>query len=485
MKQLLYLNAAGRQLWTKTDQGWQPHDGEPKGHVWIVTDFSEESIAEIKTPRLMPTDRSAFLARQLATRYPETPYRGYLTPDPGSDLLSRIAPIRHVAFGVDAAARLDEELDKGNISCAGVWPMSMLLAAYGHQRQLPADLLLLLPGVDVLRIVFLRNRTPVLTRLTITPNEPAAQIEEIVRTVRYLENTQILPRDEGNRSILFLGDHAPLLEAIGTAKLDFIDIPGDAAPADWRFPLFDLALTSPPGQVAPLTRRTRYLGDQLGKAAMTAIAVVVLAGSILASRNFVSMLGSFTHKNTLQESLRQVDEKISETGQSIQKFGVDPDTVRRAVALYDDEIASVPPMDQHFHLLADAIAPDPNLRVKDMQWTLLGPEEPPCGLSAEAMQSLAATDPATAGPPERRIQLSFELAMPETYGPRDRALTLRRVAGQLATVQGITVWQDAQKSLAGGRLSGGAKQTGGEKLGWCLTLPGKRAVTAVSREARP
>jgi hypothetical protein len=47
MTTLLHLGAAGRQLWARNRNGWQPLIGEPdtRQPVWVVTDLAEESLA--------------------------------------------------------------------------------------------------------------------------------------------------------------------------------------------------------------------------------------------------------------------------------------------------------------------------------------------------------------------------------------------------------------------------------------------------------
>ena len=91
-----------------------------------------------------------------------------------------------------------------------------------------------------------------------------------------------------------------------------------------------------------------------------------------------------------------------------------------------------------------------------------------------------------AGSEKRKIELRFELAVPVTYGPRDRAQTLRSISGQLAGIEGLTLWQDANKDVSGGSLRGGSSLGTATKLSWCMSLPGiANPVTGPSGVARP
>jgi hypothetical protein len=483
MKYVLYLSPSERQLWQKTPEGWVAATGTPTGHVWIVTDFPDESIAEITSPRLSSRDRRAFVERQLATRYPDTPYRGYLVPKHGASLLDRLMPRRHVTYAIESRGLLDSELGKGDLSCAGVWPISMLLASYGLQRVLPPDLFLVLPGDNVLRIVYLKNRTPVLTRSTNTPNEPRHQIDEVLRTVKYLENTGVLGRDQGARSVLYFGDEAPLKVLAEASKLALVAHPrGLHALHDWRLPLFEFVLRSPAGQVAPLQHRTSFVADRLRKAALIAAAGVLLLGVALSAGGLVSSLDANSQGNATSAALAEVSAQLSGIDEAIAAAKIDPDTVRAAVALHDSEISSVPAIHEHLRAVGAVVAADPNLRLKELQWRLLPAGRLPCEVTEERMAALIEQAPDNDISALRTVEVSFELNLPSTYGPRDRASTLRRLSSGLAALPEARIWRDALKNFSDGSLSGGGQKNLADKLDWCLTLPGALAPANASAE---
>jgi len=440
----------------------------------VVTDLVGESIAEIRTPRLFGRDRTSYVARQLATRYPDTPYRTCMTHPQGDDLMGKLVPTRYILLGVDAAERINAELDAIANPVAGVWPVSMLLSLLGRERGLPADLFVVMPAPGTLRIVFLKDRTPVLTRLTLTPNQVGAQVEEIVLTQRHLENTQILQRGAQERSVLLLGDPAGFEGPMAAAHLKLVSLHrGEAAQSgDWHFPLFDLALKSPAGQVAPLARRVEYQAGRLSKAAVLLAMVILAAGIGSALNNLWSFFGMISESRELNEAIRQIDERIAGVEANIARFGVVPDAVRHAVAVYQEEIASVPGLEPHFGLIANALASDPNVRLKDFQWRLLAPGALPCSTAAAPDQAAEGAAGAQPGSDKRSVELSFELAVPVTYGPRDRGRVLHDISGQLAGIEGLVLWQDAHKELATGSLRGGPVLGAATKLAWCMTLPG-------------
>lgn len=297
MKTLLHLSPAGRQYWRRTRQGWQPLTGDPdtRDPLWVVTDLAEESFAEIETPRLYGRDRNDLLDRQLATRFPDTPYRSRLKVDHGGKLIERLVPTRFTLFGITAADKLNAEFDARNISIAALCPTSLLLTRMARHKQLPPDLFVVLPSTAGLRIVFVKNRIPILTRLAPIPDQVAAQAEEIIRTHRYLENVRTLQRGSQPPPVMILGNAAAFAAPLGAARLELVAPPppwNNAAYNDWRLPLFDLALREQPfGQLAPVARRTVYLARRLRQGALAAAAAAVVAGLLAAGTNAADIFG--------------------------------------------------------------------------------------------------------------------------------------------------------------------------------------------------
>jgi hypothetical protein len=486
MKHLLYLSPTERQFWQKTTRGWAPSSEIPQGHVWVVTDFPDESITEVKAPRLMSRDREAFTARQLNTRYPDTVYRGIMPALDAQSLLDKLMPTRHVAYALETPERLDQELAQTGISCAGVWPISMLLADYGRQRQLPTDLFLVLPAPDFLRIVFVHAGTPILTRLTNTENEPEAQVEEILRTVKYLENSNVLARDSGKRHILYFGEQQLMREAASRARLELVPPVGlKNQPTDWRFPLFDLALTSPAGQLAPLEMRTRYLGERLNKTSKLIALICVLVGVAVAGLNLATIMESRAEQSEIAAQNQVAMKTAGDADEALMYFNVSPDTVRQAIALHEQEIGSVPGMREQAQQLAEVLSATPQARLSSLRWRLLAPQALPCDVSAEVMDQLQQTTPDVYPANQRHIEINVGVSLPASYGPRDRALSIRRLADNMADWPRAHLWRDAAQSLSGSALTGSSDKSDEKTSTWCLTLPGVKATSPLHTDSAP
>lgn len=475
MKQVLLLSAQEAQWWRSSGRRWEKADGEAAGPVWVVTDLAEESIGGCKSPRLFGRDRSGFVKRQVQARYPDTTFRGAIPdPDP-KDPLGQFAPTRFLMFGVDAADRINAELANVRGELAGVWPISMLMGALGAQRSLPPELFVVMPGTETLRIVFIKNRLPVLTRLTLTPNVARMQVDEIVRTIRHLENTQAVARNQKEFPLLYLGDHQDIEPLLAGARLVPVELSGQNKNGriDWLGRLFDIVVKSPKGQVAPLSARIGFLSSRIRRIARYLSVAVVLVSLIAASSNLATIYRTIQQRIVVADKTEELDQEITGLNVQIARYGVAPDTVRKAIALAEAELETAPAMEPHIALVAQALSVDPNLRVRELQWRLLSPGPEAC-VTSLASGSASGAETKQPGSDRRRVEVSFELVVPNSYGPRDHAAALRRVAAAVSGFEGVTVWQDAYREQASGSLRGGSIVSGAPQLIWCITFPAEK-----------
>lgn len=478
MSRVLFITPGESRWWSREGGGWGPGPGGSDDPVWVVTDLAEESLNECKVPRLYGRDRRSFVQRQVAGRYPDTPFCGAIPNPAQGDSLGSLVPTRYVMFGIDAAERINTELDAIRAPLAGVWPISMLMGVLASHRALPSDLFVVLPGPESLRIVYLKNRIPILTRLTLTPNQPNAQVDEIVRTIRHLENTQAVTRDGKAFPVLYLGDPVRIEPLLAPARLILVELPqtGEAVVGDWRHALFDLVLKSPIGQVAPLSRRVGYLSAKLSRLARYLALLIFVVGLFAASSNLLSIYRKVEQRLAVTEQIEDLDQQIDGLNAHIASYGVSPDIVRKALALAESELDSAPDIEPYLRMVSQSIARDSNLRIKELHWRLIAPGVEACVAAlAQGGATGSGNEAKAPGSDVRRIELGFELAIPGSYGPRDRALTLRAVSNAIAAIDGATVLLDANKEQASGSLRGGSIVSGATQLKWCLTLPGTGA----------
>ncbi|MBP9712330.1 MAG: hypothetical protein KBD60_01400 [Sterolibacterium sp.] len=509
---LLHLTSAGAQRWQRTRQGWQalPADTpiDPLNPLWVVTDLAEESFVDIEIPRLYGRDRGDLIERQLATRFPDTLYRTRLNLAHSPGLAERMAPTRHTLFGLGGADKIDALFDANTDSHTGadtlpiaaLCPTSLLLTHLGRHKSLPADLFIILPSPQALRIVVLKNRLPVLTRLVTVAADAAQQAEEIIRTHRYLENTRVLVRGAPPPPTLILGDRTAYSAPLAAARFELIAPPppwSSQPPADWRFPLFDLAVQKQPfGQLAPIRRRTVYFTQTLRRLAYRATLASLLTGAVAAGFNVDELFTHLNEKSQNQHTTEQMNQQLAELEQHSARFGVSHDFMQRALALQQNEITDAPAFDRQLRQIAHALDdPDTarNIRLSHLEWRLLpagatacekwrtsaAPDTP--GSPQEAPAAEPSTTETTATPPSQ-AEIQFELLLGAS-SPRVRLETLRRLSARLHALDGIKLFNDPSTTLNKETLRGGAQADSSDKNpSVCLSLPG---ATPHKTEASP
>ncbi|MCF8167946.1 MAG: hypothetical protein K9J77_04945, partial [Rhodoferax sp.] len=355
MRTVLHVSALGSSWWVSQGRTWTERPAPPAGPLWVVSDLSEETFVEISVPRIFGTDRSQFVARQLVNRFPETRFRTALPNRATGSLMNRLAPGAQTLTAVEPGDRLLAALERVPNPIVGVWSASMLLAHFGAKSAARAQVFVVMSQPSGLRIVFLKNKVPVLTRLVPAVASVAEQASEILRTVRHLENTRVIERDGTRLSALLFGTADGLSSMLTADRFDALVQPmrrRASDPSDWRHILFDLVCKRPHGQLADTAMRVSYLGRRLtqfayGVAALCCVGVMALA------------LGTVNHTLEQQRIAEQAQAgvvrlgaQIAEVDAALQAYGVAPEHVRHVIAVERDEIAPAPDLQADLALIS-------------------------------------------------------------------------------------------------------------------------------------
>lgn len=473
---VLHISATGNVWWGKKSTGWEVLPAPGPGPVWVLTDLTEESFIEVTVPRVFGRDRSSFVERQLVNRFPETRFRVALDVQRRGSLMNRLAPPHQVLTAVEPADRITSALQNLSLPLAGVWSTSMLLARLGSKPRMPANLLIVLCQTGGMRIVFMKDRVPVLTRLVAAQESAADQAVEILRTLRHLENTRTVERGRQRFATLLLGTAQGLSPILAADRLDTLDTSllrkKNFSAADWQPLLLDMVSKSPPGQMAPMALREGYLALQLGRAARVGSALCLLAtGAVV-----LSHVGAITHdhreRTQLLVNLAQLDTQIAEVDSAIQAFGVAPELLRQALAVDSEEITQAPDMVADWVDLSRVLSSVPSARLKNLQWQLLEPGASACPATLDAppvAEAAPETPPSAA--PARVVELKMQVVLADDAGPRKKLQQADLITTQLAKLEGVKVLQNPAQRLREGDLSAGGTQAEGERdLTWCAAL---------------
>lgn len=482
MKTVLYLSAGGAQYWTKTGNTWQAQDNAGTGPVYLLGNLPEEGFEDIQVPRIFGADRKSFIRRQLTSRFPDTPYTALLSTPVTGGVMNRLAPPHQIAFGLEAAHRVNTALAAlGSVPIAGVWATSLLLAHIASHPSLRGDLFVVFPDVDAVRIVFVRQGVPVLTRLIPSVIQAPDIAAEISRTVRYLENSRQLERSTEPHNVLMLGNPPEIEVWLKQENLRRLAPPPPwhkKPPADWRFALFDKVTAAPAGQLAPLSWRSRFVAQRMRAPVYAASGLCLLLALVVATDNLSQIAKDYSFSQASAQRRRVHEIQINETRRNISGFGVSADEVRNAVLLEQTELAQAPSLSSHLRQLSQIIGPFDGFRLVDLDWRLLNKAEVACsGVAAAALAPPAASGAASesvAVRPGRQVEISFLLLDRLERGERAKMQALTSFSARLMQLPGVSLKVNPVEAVVAGSFSGGGAVTekpADKPMAWCLTLP--------------
>lgn len=491
MATVLHINANGVTWWSRGANGWVLKSEPGKGAVWIVTDLAEESLAEIAVPRIFGSDRSRFVERQLNNRFPETVFRAALAPQSVGSVMNRLAPPVQTLVAVEPAERIKTVLAGLNVPVAGVWCTSVLLSQLAQKQSPAANVLLVLSQASGMRIVFLKNRTPVLTRLVAAANTAVDQSAEILRTLRHLENTRVIERGKQRFPVLLLGTDDGLAVILAADRLDALATTArsdQVSEAGGYGQLFDLVIKSPPGQLAPLGYRTTYVAGQLARAARIAGVVCLVSAFAAASGSIRTIISDQRDRVQLQDAATFVDAKIAELDAALAGFGISPTLLRTTLAVDHTEIATAPDFQAHLLFLSQAVSRVAGARVKILQWQVLEAADVACGNESglAPVTSEPIAEPEVPSVPSRKVEIQLVISLATGTGPQLRLQQATELSRYISQIAGVSVLNDPVARVRVGDLgAGGVQADETTDLAWCVTLPGNKPDLDQVREVNP
>lgn len=474
MTTVLHISASGPMWWQKTASGWVTTDEPMQGFVVVVTDLAEEALVEITVPRLFGTDRSNYIQRQLLSRFPDTVFSLAQPPVGQGGLMTRLAPPTQTLTAIDPGERIETALKGLQASVAGVWSTTLLLAQLGKRPSLPADLFIVFCQPHSMRILFLKQRTPVLTRLISAAQNPSEQASEILRTLRHLENTRVIQREGQRIGLLLLGAEPSMTQDLAGERLDALPLP-----TQWKkwgavnhiHVLLDLALKGTAGQLAPLSYRASYVARKWRRAIHLAAVLCVGATVWFASTHVAAIVQAQRTQSILQNEMAMVAKQVTTSQAAIATFGVPPELLRSAMTVDRDEIESAPIMQADMVRLSRIIGSIAGARLKNLQWQLLNASDSACG--SAAAPAATASEPAAGQAPSRKLELQFSVVFSDDGRPRMLAEQAGELSRQLALLPGISILQDPARRMRQGAISAGDRQgQDTPDLQWCATLAG-------------
>lgn len=493
MKTVLLINSSGSRYFRRVNSEWQIV-GQPEHNdkLWVIANLPEEMLETFNLPLLFGRDRSNFLERRLSTVFPHSHYRASSMVS-GGLLRSGTA----VLTGLSTADAVSSQLEKLDITIAGVWGLSMLLTLM-LKRLAIANVLLAIPSAHHLRILVIKDGIPVLTRCVRrysedSDNENDSDANEIMRTRQHLENNRIFEHDS-IPAILYLSENQSTGEFLTRADLTMMPLPGALAPkgeAGYLHPVLEYVVSSPHGQLAPLQLRARHLAENIRMACYIGIAASMLGILIFGQSDFRALLSLHQRESVLHNEMQLATTEHDRLSDSISVSGKDPALVRQATRFAAFELDRAPVPKSILELAASSISELPQARIKNLTFRLPKQGESYCGGRSTIdlpllnnMFMMNNSEPTGAGGaeanalPQRHAELQFSIMLTDNLAPAAQAEISRRISTALKKIDGLQLIDDpAAFSLVNTLKGGVGMDTTQTDNIWCMSIPWKNDLT--------
>ena len=479
MKTVLLINSSGARYFKRVNGLWQSVEkAEQNDRLWVIANLSEETLETFAIPFLFGSDRSNFLQRNLSTGFPHSQYRA-------APMFSgnRFTAGTAILTGLTSPEAVSREIDKLTTPVAGVWGISIVLALLLRKHSIN-NVMLALPSTHYLRILVLKDGIPVITRYIHRYNEEKdGDANEILRTRQHLENKRIFERDS-IPPVLYLGDTAVVGEQLSRAGIVLLPLPaaleakGEAA---WLHPVFELLVTTPDGQLAPLQLRAAHLTERLRHLAYGGIALSILAAILFGQADFSELLSLHGKEQLLEAQLKKANLERETLAARISATGTDPALVRQATKFSELEMEAAPTPDSILQFTASTIADLPQVRIKSLTYRFPKPDEHYCEghtvIELPLLKQKIDLSPNFGSKPadsdiQHFTELQFSILLTDNLAPEAQIEIRKRISAVLKAKPGVQLMLDPAAFSLLNTLKGGfgtdKPQT--ENI-WCMSIP--------------
>jgi hypothetical protein len=481
MKTILYVNSAGKHYFKRTNGSWQSIEKpDQSDHLWVIANMPEEMVTEFKIPGLYGRDRNIYLERNLKMAFPNSEYR--CAPQFAGNWFT---PGIAVLNGLTTADAVNREIEKLEISVTGVWGISVILALMLNKLSIKNVIVALHDTLD-LRIVVLKNGIPIITRCIhryIEDTESDAR--EIIRTRQHIENKRIF-ENNAIPDVIYLGDTTSVSEQLSAAGIRLLPLPGALLPKGkvaYLHPIFELLITSPIGQLAPLQLRARHQTQRLRHLAHAGSALSLLVALFLSQSDFNNLINLRHREQSLEGDLKKATLAGESLAASISKTGIDPELVRQATTFQDIELESASTPLSILQFTASLITDFPQVRIKELIFRFPEKKERYCETHTVINLPVIAknvTVPLNIGSKpvvstmaqQRYTELKFSILQTDNPTPATNIELLKRLSAIIKAKPGVQLMQDpAEFSLLNTLKGGIGADTPQNEKYWCMSIP--------------
>jgi DNA-binding transcriptional regulator YdaS (Cro superfamily) len=301
-------------------------------------------------------------------------------------------------------------------------------------------------------------------------NTHEAVENELIRTIRHLENTKVVERDGSPLALWVLGSAEPTTADFSKdrLKLDRHDGP------EWIQLVLNAVTRMPAVQLASIDQRAVFIAAKLRKQINVAIIAV---GLVTTGFTLVQLIDWFETRLRVQQIDSQVAQLVADSASAqerIASYSVSPQLVRQALELDAREVEHAPDMGSHLKVLAQAVTQATGVRLTALEWSYVPAGQLPCTGSTQSpttpQTSAPEGDVTTGNGP--KVEMKFKTKPPAGWTLQKQEYEWAQFSKRLQANLGYTVASDPITLGRVGTLSIDATKHGNEDVTkeWCLVI---------------
>jgi hypothetical protein len=248
-------------------------------------------------------------------------------------------------------------------------------------------------------------------------------------------------------------------------------------------PLFELVISSPIGQFAPLQLRARHLAQSLRHAAYAGIALSLMAAILFGQRDFRELIILHGREQSIEALLKNATGERERIAARISAAGVDPARVRQATKFAALEMDDAPTLESLLQFTARTIRDFPQVRIKTLTYRFPKHEERYCqGRTVIDVPLLDRTvdlplnrggTPAVSDA-QRFTELQFSILLTDNLAPAAQIEIKKHISALLKAREGVQLMQDPVAFSLINTLKGGSGMDVAQTENtWCMSIPWK------------
>ena len=466
---ILYVTSKAHFIKVRQGDQWVTPAEVPRHARWhIVTNLIDDRFSQIHVPPMGFADRRSFLQMQLNSQFQNTTFRAilpYTSPSQKNQfILTGISDSQSIEQAI-------QNLEDPEAAIVGAWSLPTLLmnALLSQQRRLPSIFLAMLSTPEGIRLLFVKSRQPILTRLLPSDISSEQLSQEILATRRYLEDDKSIER-QTILDLMVIGPSLGWTHGLESYQFKLLKANwGGNSTDDAMNTLFNMALLQPAGQVAGLDLRKNFLALNVRNILITATATFSALGLLVFFGMGQFSLSKYQLLDQAHAEMTQLHTQHQEKKQHLTAIAEKESLLLAMKHLYEVDLGWPNLVSAGLHRLSQVLYERPEVSLQNLEWrytefdqacqdrSLNGSTAHTTTMITESRTTSPSNPPLTGEVSPRRmvLEMRVEFIVPMLISPLMAARQKETLTQDLQKQNGLKVHRIGKSGHDDGHLVGG------------------------------